>query len=224
MLKCVVFDFDGTLVDSNAIKRETFFTIARSWDSSGEVVAEVFKNWPAANRYEKTYKIAEGLISRGLLPKGPSLEEWASLLANEYTAQCERAIAACEEMPGATQALNELSAKGLLLYVNSATPMEPLLRLLDLRSWSHFFQAVYGAEASKANNLGHIATQTGAMQHEIVHVGDQRDDKHGAEQFGCHFVAMAAANSGPIGIESTLVVKDLRELSDLFTKIDQESS
>ena len=85
MIKCVVFDFDGTLVDSNTIKRETFFAIARPWDSSGKIVAEVFERWPAANRYEKTYKIAEALISRNLLSKDSSLEEWASHLANEYT-------------------------------------------------------------------------------------------------------------------------------------------
>ena len=112
MLKCVVFDFDGTLVDSNDIKRETFFAVAHPWDSTGEVVAEVFKRWPAADRYKKTYKIAEGLISRGLLPKGSSVQEWASRLANEYTEQCETAIGSCAEMAGATQVLNELSEKG----------------------------------------------------------------------------------------------------------------
>ncbi|MDH3961542.1 MAG: HAD family hydrolase, partial [Desulfuromonadales bacterium] len=92
MLKCVVFDFDGTLVDSNDIKRETFFAVAHRWDSSDAVAAEVFDLWPTADRYKKTYKIAESLISRGLLPKGSSVQEWASRLASDYTEQCEKAI------------------------------------------------------------------------------------------------------------------------------------
>jgi beta-phosphoglucomutase-like phosphatase (HAD superfamily) len=62
MIKCVVFDFDGTLVDSNDIKRDTFFDIVQPWDASGEVVAEVFERWPGADRYEKTRKIAEAVI------------------------------------------------------------------------------------------------------------------------------------------------------------------
>lgn len=224
MLKCVVFDFDGTLVDSNEIKRDTFFEIARPWDSSDEVVNEVFANWPAADRYVKTQKIAEGLLNRNLLPQGASLKEWGARLADDYTNQCEDSISRCPEMPGAAQALSELSAKGLFLYVNSATPVEPLLRLLNLRHWLHFFQGVYGSEMSKADNLVKIARQSGVAPHNMVHVGDQRDDKCGAELFGCHFVAMAAINSGPIGNESALVIKDLRELYDLLIKIDSEAS
>ncbi|MDX2479991.1 MAG: hypothetical protein QNK24_06615, partial [Desulfuromusa sp.] len=69
MICCVVFDFDGTLVNSNDIKRETFFDVARSWDPKGEIVAEVLKDWPTADRYNKLEKIAEGLIARKLLPE-----------------------------------------------------------------------------------------------------------------------------------------------------------
>jgi phosphoglycolate phosphatase-like HAD superfamily hydrolase len=93
MIKCVVFDFDGTLVDSNEIKRESFFEIARAWDSTGEVVAAVFERWPAADRYEKTRRIAEALVDRELLPADSSLENWAARLADDYTARCEAAIA-----------------------------------------------------------------------------------------------------------------------------------
>ena len=63
-------------------------------------------------------------------------------------------------MPGATETLDELSDKGLLLFINSATPVEPLRRILQLRNWTHFFREVYGVEASKAENLEEIALTT----------------------------------------------------------------
>jgi phosphoglycolate phosphatase-like HAD superfamily hydrolase len=223
MIKCVVFDFDGTLVDSNDIKRDTFFEIVQPWDASGEVVAEVFERWPGADRYEKTRKIAEALISRKLLPEDSSLKWWGARLANDYTTRCEKAISNCAERPGASQTLMELSRMGLMLFVNSGTPAEPLRRLLELRHWANFFKAVYGAEGSKADNLKNIAQGSGAARHEMIHIGDQPDDWQGAEQFGCHFVAMAVPCTVSTIRESPLLIEDLRELPALVTKISNET-
>ena len=224
MIKCVAFDFDGTLVDSNDLKRETFFKTAHPWDASGEVVAEVYERWPLADRYEKTRKIAEGLIDRKLLPEDSSVESWGARLANDYTAQVESAITNGAEMPGASQALTKLSEMGMLLFVNSATPIGPLRRLLELLNWAHFFRAVYGAEASKADNLRSIALESDVAMNEIVHVGDQPDDLRGAEQCNCHFVAMAAGNVRPEIRKASLLVEDLRKLPALIKRISQESA
>ena len=222
MVKCVVFDFDGTLVDSNSIKRETFFEIARSWDPSGTIVGEVLERWPSANRYEKTRRIAENLQQRNLLPHDSTLDEWAERLANDYTERCEAGISGCPEMPGAGQMLECLADTQLRLFVNSATPLKPLQRLLALRNWAQIFHGVYGAETGKEDNLLAIARKTGAEPGEIVHVGDQHDDQRAAEQIGCHFIAMLVDRGASSITEASQVIEDLRDLPSLITQISGE--
>jgi phosphoglycolate phosphatase-like HAD superfamily hydrolase len=224
VIKCVVFDFDGTLVHSNDIKREAFFAIARPWDPSGDIVTEVYDRWPAADRYEKTRRIAQALVDREMLPAETSVEDWGERLADDYTSYCENAITVCPEMPGATLALRELTGRGLSLYVNSGTPTDPLQQLIVRRGWAPFFRAVYGAEASKADNLRKASRDSGAARHEIVHVGDQLDDLRGAEQFGCHFVAMFARGALSTVKETPLHLEDLRSLPGLLDRLAGESS
>ncbi len=96
--------------------------------------------------------------------------------------------------------------------------------MTKLRSWDHFFQAAYGAEATKAENLLSIATACGADRTEMVHVGDQLDDQRGAAQFGCHFVAMTAGRADSAVRNSPLCVEDLRDLPAILDRISREAS
>ena len=47
---CVVFDFDGTLVESNPIKRGVYFEILAETPGSGPVVETVLRENPGADR------------------------------------------------------------------------------------------------------------------------------------------------------------------------------
>ena len=49
--KCIVFDFDGTLVNSNSIKRDTFFEIAAQVSDSEHIMEEVLHRSAGKDRY-----------------------------------------------------------------------------------------------------------------------------------------------------------------------------
>ena len=49
-LKCLVFDFDGTIVQSNDIKRRTFFEIAADYEDGEERIGAILFDMPHLDR------------------------------------------------------------------------------------------------------------------------------------------------------------------------------
>ncbi len=222
MIRCIAFDFDGTLVDSNEIKRRAFFEIAREFDPDGEVVREVLDRRPSGDRYHVARALAAELAERGALPGVRCVEDLGKSLADAYTVHCERAVSACREIAGATDALARLAARGLPLFVNTATPREAVLPILRRRGLDRFFEGVYGGPSSKLENLRDIAERVGARARELLFVGDGEDDRRVAAAFGCAFVGVASAAGGRFEQPPERRIPDLVELPRVVDEIAGE--
>jgi phosphoglycolate phosphatase-like HAD superfamily hydrolase len=222
MIRCAAFDFDGTLVDSNEIKRRAFFEIAREFDPEGEVVREVLDRRPSGDRYHVAQALAAELAARAALAAARCTEDLAKSLADAYTAHCERAVSACDEIAGATDALARLAARGLPLFVNTATPREAVLPILRRRGLDRFFDGVYGGPSSKLENLREIAERVGARPRELLFVGDGEDDRRVAAAFGCVFVGVAPEAGGRFERLPERRIPDLLELPRIVDEIAGE--
>ncbi len=180
-----MFDFDGTLVDSNALKRAAFFQVLAGPVASASLVAAVLADLPSADRLGI---IAETLRRvRGAAPVSAEV----GALAAAYNGICEAGAVACAEMPGASDLLRTLRPV-VPLHLNSATPEEPLRRIIESRRWTEFFTTVYGRPTSKLANLRRIAHASGVPADCMVLVGDNGEDAWAAREFGCAFVAVGS--------------------------------
>ena len=223
MIRCIVFDFDGTLVDSNEIKRQAFFAAAREFDPDGGSVRELLERNPRADRFAIARGVARSLSARGPLHEGRSVEAVASRIARAYTEHCETEIARCPEIPGARAALAALSAKGIDLFVNSGTPTEALIRVVALRGLDDFFRGVYGSPESKFANLGTIRRSVGVAERQMALVGDGEDDRRAAQAFGCHFVGIT--RPGPCRFERDLehAIESLEMLTNVLNRLCEDA-
>ena len=179
MIRCVVFDFDGTLVDSNRIKHQSFLEIAKEFED-GSLMAGILGREDAGDRYWVFEQFASAL----------SVKVDAIELADRYTQLCEKMITEAPEIVGASDALVCLGEEGKLLYINSATPIEPLAKLIRLRRMGHWFSGIYGAPKGKSENLEAIIAECGVQTSEVLMVGDNESDRAAAEQIRCHFVGI----------------------------------
>jgi len=185
VIRVGVFDFDGTLVDSNAIKMEGFFRLAARYPEGEAAMAQVIGT--SGDRRSVLSAFSGYMASTGVRL---NVDE----LVARYCEDVDPVVAAAPEMQGATDLLINLRHAGLRLYLNSATPTESLLTILDTRGWTVLFNGIHGAPNSKIEALHKISEVEHASGEEIAVIGDGLDDAHAAQLFGARFIAVGSGS------------------------------
>ena len=184
-VRCVVFDFDGTLVESNSIKRAAYFEVLAAIPGSGPVIERTLALHPREDRFGILARVHDEL-ERDRVAVPPATE-----LVAAYSRLCEERVIACPALPGAFAALEALR-ETLPLYVASATPQDALVRVVDGRGWAGFFREVLGGPRDKPANLAWIARREELGADRIAYVGDGVVDRDAARAFGCRFLGYRA--------------------------------
>lgn len=203
--RVIVFDLDGTLIESDAVKTRAYY------DIFPPAAAPVVEAAIRADRYENRFaRIAR--ILRGVSGSEPPQAE-VDRLAKAYNDICETHQSTCAERAGASRVLSRLAAS-LSLYVCSGTWEESLVRVVKARGWQGHFRGVFGGPRKKTENLARVAQDARAAWGEMLVVGDTRDDKDAAEAKGCRFWGVVSGSTD-FAPESTKVLANLSELEAL---------
>ncbi len=167
MIRCVVFDFDGTLVLSNEIKRDGFFAIAKGFPGGIDAMSVLLKESPG-DRFAIFRNFAT------------LFDADAGALTARYTVWCEERIASCPERVGASAVLETLRQRAVKIYANSATPEEALRAVIKRRYAADLFDGVMGGYGSKVENLKAILATESLNPGEMMMIGDGTDDRDAA--------------------------------------------
>ncbi len=205
--QAIVFDFDGVLCDSVAVKTRAF---AQLYQSAGlEIVNQIVAYHEAnggVSRFDK-FRYFEGtLLGRRVTAAR------IRRLSQRFSHLVEQAVIAAPYIPGALEFLRDHI--GIVpMFVVSGTPDEELRRILIQRQMQSFFVSAHGSPATKDVLLARIAANHGIAPQDMVMVGDSQTDLAGAEAHGIPFIGVvppSALNPFP---PTTVVIADLTELS-----------
>jgi phosphoglycolate phosphatase-like HAD superfamily hydrolase len=214
LFSTLVFDFDGTLVDSNAIKRQGFFDVVADHADGAARMRRVLDHVKGDRRSVfEAYRDDAASMGQGPLPSVDSL-------VRLYSEHVDGLVATAHEMPGATTLLTELRRARRRLYLSSATPIDSLRRILEQRQWLHLFDGVFGHPATKRATLEGIREVDRLDIASLAVVGDGEDDRDSAAFLGCMFFPVGEARGAAEG-ERVFTLREL--LNVLLGKVDSTS-
>jgi HAD superfamily hydrolase (TIGR01549 family) len=206
MIRALIFDFDGVILDSVDIKTRAF---ARLFETHGEdVVREVVEHHLAhggVSRFRKFRHIHEHILRRTLS------EAESEQLGERFNGLVFEEVVKAAWIPGAPEFLREHSAR-YRCFVASGTPQEELVRIVELRDLTPHFAGVFGSPPTKEEIARRILAENALTPGEVIFIGDAMTDHDAARACGLRFIGIAANGCGPFPAGVT-VLPDLRSLA-----------
>lgn len=217
----VVFDCDGVLFDSNALKTQAFREILRNYPPAivDEFVA-YHQRQGGVSRYVKLRAFLTDFL------QVPVSESGLEKLLDDFGHACRQLYQAADLTPGCLTTL-ETIYRQTSLYVASGSDEAELRQIFVDRGLAKFFQKVYGSPKTKKACVAEIIREVGADARILV-VGDAESDWRAAREFGADFIFMArfseakARMNERAKIEKLSVIDTLEELPLLLSFLTVE--
>ena len=180
-LKVLALDFDGTLVESNKIKDNAFYSIFGEWPEHRDAMMK----WHLANntmvRQDKFRYFVEVILGQ----QGDY--ELIEKLTNKFSELSYKAIVDCSMVDGAQEFLDAFRNKVQMLLV-SATPHNELKKILKARRLTRYFKEIQGGPINKVEVFKKFISVKKISPDEMLYIGDSPEDLQAAKTLGSHFI------------------------------------
>jgi phosphoglycolate phosphatase len=177
----IVFDFDGTLVQSAMVKRRAFFEIFP--DHCAPAVEAVLTRDPDGSRFSVIPQMLAECSARGF-DAGTANE---TRLLEAFAERVAHGVANAPEVPGAISALRKAGEAGAV-YIFSMTPHDELLRQIETRGWAGLVREAWGFPNLKPQTLAMLLARHDCVPQRAIVIGDGESDERAARENGTRFL------------------------------------
>ena len=214
MIKAVIFDFDGVILESADIKTEAFRKLFESrFPGHIREIVEYHKKNMGISRFVKFKYIYNRFSSKELSPQKEAL------LGDEFSKIVFERILNAPMAQGAAEFLKKNHEK-YLLFVASGTPKEELIDIMERRDLLRYFKEVFGSPEAKADIIRQVSKKYGLHSSEIVFIGDAESDYKAAGSTRVNFIAKITPSSDLK--QCAYHISNLNEINSILNQLNKD--
>jgi len=213
LLKVIILDFDGVILESLDIKTKAFLKVYQDYPEHADEIAQYHLQNGGVSRYKKFVHINTNIL--GIPIDDDKTEE----LANVFSKAVVEEMLQCPFVNGALGFLDKYSTVANL-YVASGTPQDELCFIVGKCGLAQYFCGVYGTPRTKAEIIQDILDKENVDNNVTVFVGDAITDYEGAKETNVPFIARINGQTpdNPFLKMDVTSVNDLEELDIVLEK------
>jgi phosphoglycolate phosphatase-like HAD superfamily hydrolase len=183
--RILIFDFDGVLADSVQVKNKAFAEIYKPFGSNivKRVVTHLEEN-EGLSRYDK-FKYYHNVFLKQELG-----ESDLNNLSEAFSQIVFDKVIASNAIKNSEKFLEQYCKKENVSVINSATPTNEIIQIINARGIGMFFEEVYGSPSSKVENLIKIKNSFSINYSEAIFFGDAKSDFNAAQDVGIDFIGI----------------------------------
>jgi len=211
MLKCIILDFDGVILESVDIKTEVFRSLFSFVPAHVDKIVEYHISNGGVSRYDKFQYIYREILGEELT------NDQFRLLSEKFSNIVYDRVLHAPFVEGALPFLKNFHKK-IPLFIASATPEMELTSIITARKLNKYLKGICGAPRKKEECIIDIMTQNGFEPKTILFVGDSPNDYEAARKSGIQFVGRIRSGDDNrfVNLDSEYLVSDLYGLADLL--------
>ena len=214
MIKAIIFDFDGVILESADIKTEAFRELFSGEGEKVEEIVDYHVMNGGISRYVKFRHIYENILKTELsqereLELGELFSEIAlrRVLKAPFVAGVKEFLAAHKDR--------------YAFFIVSGTPEEELYRIMHAREIEDYFAEIHGSPGEKIDIINDILDKSGLEVEEAVYVGDAESDRIAAERVGMAFI-QRISDPALLGHYGDWVIENLEGFEKVLQEIEKQ--